>query len=100
MRSGACSVMDHVDDVVTTVREARAAGLPIAVRGGGHSYAPPDEPEERVSAMFGAERFARLRAIKRRYDPENVFRFNHGIPPASTAGTRQTAGTTRATAES
>ena len=100
MRSGACSVMDHVDDVVTTVREARAAGLPIAVRGGGHSYAPPDEPEERVSAMFGTERFARLRAIKRRYDPDHVFRFSHGIPPAAMAGTQPTAGTEPTAAES
>jgi FAD/FMN-containing dehydrogenase len=40
-----------------------------------------DEPVERVRAAFGAETFDRLREVKRRYDPENVLRFNQNIPP-------------------
>jgi len=35
-----------------------------------------------VEQAFGAESFARLRAVKRRLDPENRFRFNANIPPA------------------
>jgi len=35
-----------------------------------------------VKAAFGDERWDRLRAVKRRYDPDNLFRFNHNIPPA------------------
>ncbi len=30
---------------------------------------------------YGAERLARPREVKRRYDPDNRFRFNHTISP-------------------
>jgi FAD/FMN-containing dehydrogenase len=32
-------------------------------------------------AVYGPEKLERLTAIKRRYDPENIFRLNHNIPP-------------------
>jgi FAD/FMN-containing dehydrogenase len=41
-----------------------------------------DEGSERVSAAFEPERFARLRSIKKAWDPENIFRHNQNIPPA------------------
>jgi FAD/FMN-containing dehydrogenase len=40
-----------------------------------------DEPLERVRAAFGEEAFARLRALKTQYDPENVLKRNQNIPP-------------------
>jgi hypothetical protein len=56
---------------------------PSSLTGAGYAnYAPVDETPERVLAAFGAERFERLAKVKRRYDPDNVFRFNLNIPPA------------------
>jgi hypothetical protein len=37
-------------------------------------------PEE-LRAIYGHERYDRLAAIKKRYDPRNLFRMNHNITP-------------------
>lgn len=44
-----------------------------------------DQGPERTRAAFPAEAWARLGAAKRRYDPENRFRFNHNIGPSPDA---------------
>jgi FAD/FMN-containing dehydrogenase len=41
-----------------------------------------DEGEERIRQAYGAERYARLKALKRKYDPDNFFRINQNIPPS------------------
>ena len=41
-----------------------------------------DEGQDRVAAGFGPAKYARLREIKKVWDPTNVFRHNQNIPPA------------------
>jgi FAD/FMN-containing dehydrogenase len=72
------------DDATAIGWARRVADLlaPASVSGGGYvNYSPVDESADRVQAAYGAERWARLVAVKRRYDPDNVFRFNHNIRP-------------------
>jgi FAD/FMN-containing dehydrogenase len=40
-----------------------------------------EEGEERVRQAYGAEKYERLKALKRTYDPTNFFRLNQNITP-------------------
>jgi FAD/FMN-containing dehydrogenase len=42
-----------------------------------------EEGEERVREAYGPEKYDRLKALKRRWDPENLFRVNQNISPTS-----------------
>ena len=39
-----------------------------------------DEGQERIRQAYGAEKYERLQALKRKYDPDNFFRLNQNIP--------------------
>ncbi|MFD9095119.1 FAD-binding protein [Streptomyces collinus] len=73
---------DPADDerAVAWVREVRAA---VRAWSTGAVYLNfiGEEGSERVRAGLGAGNLLRLEKVKRRYDPDNVFRFNHNIRP-------------------
>jgi FAD/FMN-containing dehydrogenase len=71
----------HDEEHIAWARETAAAVEPWSLGGGYVNYMQADEPVERVRAAFGDEAFARLQALKRRYDPGNVLRRNQNIPP-------------------
>ncbi len=41
-----------------------------------------DEGSGRVEASFGQDKYARLQRLKKKWDPENIFRHNQNIQPA------------------
>ncbi|MGH9371297.1 MAG: BBE domain-containing protein, partial [Vicinamibacterales bacterium] len=41
-----------------------------------------DEGQARIRAAYPGSTWTRLAAVKARYDPTNLFRLNHNIPPA------------------
>jgi FAD/FMN-containing dehydrogenase len=49
---------------------------------GGYVGFLPDVDEETIRAVYPGGTWERLRGLKRRYDPDNLFHLNHNIPPA------------------
>lgn len=73
-----------VDDErgVAWARRTADSLAPHSLSGAGYvNYSPVDETPERIRSVYGPERWDRLVAVKRRHDPDNVFRFNHNISP-------------------
>jgi FAD/FMN-containing dehydrogenase len=46
------------------------------------NFIEPDEGVKRLRASYGPEKYERLVALKRKWDPENLFRLNQNISPA------------------
>ena len=58
------------------------AALEPSLTGGAYINFLSAEGAERVRAAYGAENFARLQALKDRYDPTNLFHRNQNVPPS------------------
>jgi len=65
---------------ISWARELRDAVAPHASGGVYANFVAADEAE-RVSSAHGPENYRRLRELKARYDPGNVFRHNPNVPP-------------------
>ncbi|MFD9002961.1 FAD-binding protein [Streptomyces sp. NPDC059582] len=74
---------DPADDerALRWVRSVRAGVQPWST-GAAYLNFIGDEGAQRVEAGLGVENHRRLAEVKRRYDPDNVFRFNHNIKPS------------------
>jgi len=46
-----------------------------------NNLAPDEAPD--AAAIYGRERYERLAAVKKTYDPANMFRINHNVVPAA-----------------
>jgi FAD/FMN-containing dehydrogenase len=71
------------DDVnIQWVREFADAMQPFASGGFYPNYEAEAGPD-RIIAAFGPEKYKRLAAVKRKYDPENIFCLNQNILPST-----------------
>ena len=66
---------------IAWVRRMFDAMQPHAARAQYVNYLAADEAGDRAEAAYGPN-LPRLRAIKKRYDPDNLFHLNQNIPPA------------------
>jgi FAD/FMN-containing dehydrogenase len=57
--------------------------LEPSLTGGAYINFLSAEGEERIRAAYGAEKFDRLRGLKDRYDPTNLFHLNQNVPPSA-----------------
>jgi FAD/FMN-containing dehydrogenase len=78
------ALWEDAADTDKNIEWARAFRRDIARYASGGIYLNfiGDEGEDRVRAAFGAEKYARLAAIKGEWDPDNVFSGNQNIKPA------------------
>ena len=68
------------DANISWTRETYADLRPGFATGRWLNYLGDDQANDAIQAAYGAN-YARLREIKRHYDPENIFHLNHNIAP-------------------
>lgn len=83
---GTRSTQPGVGNPLTSQAQAWTAEFSQALRpytDGAYVNVPNVGMQEWETAYWGRQRFDRLRRIKAKYDPYNVFRYEQSIPPAS-----------------
>jgi FAD/FMN-containing dehydrogenase len=76
----------YMDPAETDTHDAWVAGVADSLgkgEAGGYIGFLGEEDEGTVRAAYPGPAWDRLRELKRRYDPDNLFRLNHNVPPAA-----------------
>ena len=76
----------YADEAESETHDAWVTGLADTLGkdgAGGYVGFLAEEDEATIRAAYPGETWDRLREVKRRYDPDNLFRLNHNIPPAA-----------------
>jgi len=87
LSAGVCADPADVEKSVRWGRDFWAAMQPYSTGGVYVNYLgrEADEGRERIKAAYGPEKYARLVALKNKYDPGNLFRLNQNIEPSQAA---------------
>jgi hypothetical protein len=68
------------DANVAWARDSTQALVPVS-QDGAYVNFMSDARDERLRAAYGEQKYERLVALKRRYDPTNLFQLNQNITP-------------------
>jgi FAD/FMN-containing dehydrogenase len=63
-------------------RDVWGSAQPFVSAAGYVNHMTADEPEDRLRAAYGSDKYRRLAELKRTYDPDNIFCSNHNVKPA------------------
>jgi hypothetical protein len=82
---GECTTQADADSCVRWAREFWQAMQPYSTGAVYVNYLgqEADEGAERLKAAYGPQKYQRLAALKKKYDPTNLFRLNQNIKPAA-----------------
>lgn len=86
MSLGVCTEAADTDKCIRWAREFWDAMQPWSTGGAYVNYLG-DEGPGRIEAAYGPEKYARLVALKNKYDPTNLFRLNQNIKPSQATAT-------------
>jgi hypothetical protein len=84
MSLGQCAEPADTESVARWAREFWTAMQPYSTGGVYVNYlgGEADEGAERIKAAYGPAKYQRLSALKKKYDPTNLFKLNQNIRPA------------------
>ena len=87
MALGVCATPAEIEQCAQWTREFWSAMQPASTGAVYVNYLgrEVDEGPDRIKAAYGPEKYARLVALKNRYDPSNLFRLNQNIKPSQAA---------------